>query len=115
MEESIQQVEKELEEYFAELFQDYNNSNSTETTDKQQHTLNLDEVTDHIQRILTTRGEVTTNQLQFALEKSRILMKKNLEQALIHYKYRQEKCTPNAIKGCGGGMSPSKGLTSSKK
>ena len=118
MEESIQQVEKELEDYFVNLFQQFNNNDndvgdSTQTDQQQQQQnsgkLNLDEMTEHIQHILTSRSKLTSNQLEYALEKSRIMLKKNLEQALIQNKYRDEKYgAGNVSPTKGGSMSPSK-------
>lgn len=123
MEESIQQVEKELEEYFVNLFQQFNNNDDKDDSDstqthQQQHTdkLNLDKVTEHIQHILTSQCKLTSNQLEYTLEKSRIMLVKNLEQALIQNKYRGMSSgggniSPTKV----GSMSPSKGPKNPKK
>lgn len=103
MEESIQQVEKELEDYFVKLFQQLNKDDSDSTQPQLSSKLNLDEITDHIQHILTSRCKLTANQLEYTLEKSRIMLAKNFQQALIKNRYRCEKHTAS-----GGNVSPTK-------
>jgi len=124
MEESIQQVEKELEDYFVNLFQQLNNNdnddeNYSAQTDQQhqqqqQHSgkLNLDQMTEQIQQILTSRSKLTSNQLEYTIEKSRIMLSKNLQQALIQNKYRDENKHSSSGGGGGGNVSPSKGARS---
>lgn len=122
MEESIQQVEKELEDYFVNLFQQFNNNDNddenysaqTDQQHEQQHSgkLNLDEMTEQIQQILTSRCKLTSNQLEYTLEKSRIMLSKNLQQALIQNKYRDENNKQSSSCGGGGIVSPTKGARS---
>ncbi|XP_066911131.1 uncharacterized protein [Clytia hemisphaerica] len=77
LENSMLGIENAIEEYFEQLF--------TQSSPSSNDQIDLDAITQQIQQIITKHSEITTNEMNFNLERSRLLLLKNLKKAqLLH-------------------------------
>lgn len=67
-------IENAMEEYFEQLFAQTSSSNDQ---------IDLDVITQQIQQIITKHSEITMNEMNFNLERSRLLLLKNLKKAQL--------------------------------
>jgi len=72
-------IEVELDNFFEDFFR---NINSVETID-------IEVISDKIQEIIGKQSDMTRTETEYAIDRSRILLLKNLETSLIQNKFKE--------------------------